>query len=260
MVFNLLPDYTGFAIAHLLSVVTVNLNNREGLLTTYRSIRSLVQGGVIEWIVIDGDSNDGSIEQLFLEAPYLKFGGLKVTIASEFDSGVYDAMNKGLRMSAGDFLLFLNSGDEVIDDKVLKEFIFGDSKDIKSDYSYLFGFEYEGVTRTPKPSYMIYWKMLTSHQSIIFSRNQIATGEYSLAYRYASDYELLWRVIRSKKFKILRSVLSRNATYGLSNKSPAEMRFEYYKVCSSYSNSIVSGLILFVKTIYEKLFLERKRF
>lgn len=100
----------------LLSIITVNLNNVHGLQKTMESV--IIQTcGSYEWIVIDGGSSDGSKE--LLEANKELFTHL----VSEPDSGVYEAMNKGILLAKGEYLSFMNSGDCFADESVLEYFL-----------------------------------------------------------------------------------------------------------------------------------------
>lgn len=87
-----------------LSIITVNLNNREGLHKTIDSVVSQTFKD-FEWIVIDGGSTDGSKELIGQYTDHFAYW------VSEPDNGIYNAMNKGIKQSQGDYLLFLNSGD-----------------------------------------------------------------------------------------------------------------------------------------------------
>ena len=87
-----------------LSIITVNLNNLEGLKKTYESVVSQTFTDY-EWIVIDGGSTDGSRE--FIEQHQDKFAYW----CSEPDKGIYNAMNKGIVRAKGEYLNFMNSGD-----------------------------------------------------------------------------------------------------------------------------------------------------
>lgn len=87
-----------------LSIITINYNNLQGLEKTYHSIVSQTCQD-FEWIVIDGGSTDGSKE--FIEEHKCKFSYW----VSEPDKGIYNAMNKGITLSSGEYLNFLNSGD-----------------------------------------------------------------------------------------------------------------------------------------------------
>lgn len=95
----------------LLSIITINLNNAEGLRRTLRSISPLLSEQV-EHIVIDGQSSDGSAEVIAQETaarPHVR------TIC-ERDTGIYNAMNKGITRALGEYIAFINSGDEAIPD------------------------------------------------------------------------------------------------------------------------------------------------
>lgn len=87
-----------------LTIVTINYNNIGGLQKTIKSVISQTDK-TFEWVVIDGGSNDGSKELICDYAEFFSY------FVSEPDGGIYNAMNKGIVASHGEFLLFLNSGD-----------------------------------------------------------------------------------------------------------------------------------------------------
>ena len=89
------------------SVITISYNNAEGLRKTMESVFSQTCADY-EFIVIDGGSNDGSVD-------IIKNGEQKLSFwCSEADKGVYNAMNKGVSHAKGDYLIFMNSGDTVM--------------------------------------------------------------------------------------------------------------------------------------------------
>jgi glycosyltransferase involved in cell wall biosynthesis len=99
-----------------LSIITINRNNSEGL---NKTIESIVSQAFIdfEYIVIDGASTDASVD-------IIKQYEDKITYwISEPDNGVYNAMNKGILKASGEYCLFLNSGDWLVDKKVISDFI-----------------------------------------------------------------------------------------------------------------------------------------
>jgi|WetSurMetagenome_2_1015567.scaffolds.fasta_scaffold22388_2 glycosyltransferase involved in cell wall biosynthesis len=95
-----------------ISIITVNLNNASGLQKTIESVTSQTFKG-FEYIIIDGASKDGSISVI------KKFEDQITYWISEPDSGIYSAMNKGIRKSNGTYLQFVNSGDYFVNDMVL---------------------------------------------------------------------------------------------------------------------------------------------
>lgn len=95
-----------------LSVITINYNNRAGLERTFESVMPQLCED-IEYIVIDGASDDGSRALIEKNADALAYW------CSEPDGGIYNAMNKGVRHAEGEYLLFLNSGDFLCESDVL---------------------------------------------------------------------------------------------------------------------------------------------
>lgn len=87
-----------------LSIITINYNNRDGLKKTIESVIAQTVKD-FEWVVIDGGSTDGSKELIEEYSNHIDY------YVSEPDGGIYNAMNKGIKASHGEYLQFLNSGD-----------------------------------------------------------------------------------------------------------------------------------------------------
>lgn len=96
----------------LISIITINFNNQAGLARTLSSASQQTYGNW-EQIVVDGGSGDGSVE--VIHNPNFKIDRW----VSEPDRGIYHAMNKGIRMARGRYLMFLNSGDHLLDSNTL---------------------------------------------------------------------------------------------------------------------------------------------
>ncbi len=100
-------------MAKSLSIITINYNNADGLRKTIESVVHQTYSD-FEYIIIDGGSTDGSVEVLSGYEERLSFW------VSEPDKGIYNAMNKGLKVAAGDYVLFMNSGDFLYDESVVE--------------------------------------------------------------------------------------------------------------------------------------------
>ena len=87
-----------------ISIITVNYNDKDGLEKTIKSVLNQ-ENTVFEYLVIDGNSADGSKDVIEKYKDKIDYW------VSEPDSGIYNAMNKGILAATGDYLLFLNSGD-----------------------------------------------------------------------------------------------------------------------------------------------------
>jgi len=178
-----------------LSIITVNLNNARGL---QKTIESVVEQTWLDFelIIVDGASTDGSIEviQHFNNSMIQQFHWL-----SEPDSGVYQAMNKGIRMAKGEYLLFLNSGDFLVDDRVLTEvFSINRTADIlcgRCDVS-----ENGKVVWTSNPPDLVTFGKLynvgLAHQSTFIKRSLFdKLGLYREDFKYNSDIDFWYRSI-----------------------------------------------------------------
>jgi len=106
-----------------LSVITINYNNASGLQKTMESV--LNQSATdFEYIIVDGASTDTSCQVIIDKC--LEVNGetvvneMLVKCVSEVDNGIYHAMNKGIKMSKGEYVQFLNSGDSLANDKVVE--------------------------------------------------------------------------------------------------------------------------------------------
>lgn len=100
-----------------LSIITINYNNAEGLRKTLASVASQTYAD-IEHVIVDGGSTDGSVDVIreLATRPTIKW-------VSEKDKGIYNAMNKGIRMATSEYIQILNSGDILFDANVTKRMI-----------------------------------------------------------------------------------------------------------------------------------------
>lgn len=98
------------------SIITINFNNRDHLERTIKSVLSQ-KNCRYEFIIIDGGSNDGSIEVIKKYESHISYW------ISEIDTGIYDAQNKGIKVATSQYLHFLNSGDYYVDENVLSRFL-----------------------------------------------------------------------------------------------------------------------------------------
>ncbi len=96
-----------------LSIITINYNNRNGLEKTIGSVVGQTFDD-FEYLIIDGGSKDGSVEIIQQHAGKVSYW------ISESDSGIYNAMNKGIKLAKGEYCLFLNSGDYLLNENVLR--------------------------------------------------------------------------------------------------------------------------------------------
>lgn len=96
------------------SIITVNFNNPEGLERTIKSVANQTYRD-FEYIIVDGASTKGDVDIIRKYETHIS------KWVSEKDSGIYNAMNKGVQMASGDYCLFMNSGDELYSPTMLED-------------------------------------------------------------------------------------------------------------------------------------------
>ena len=212
-----------------ISIITINYNNLSGLKKTYNSIKNQTAlTNYYEWIVIDGNSIDGTnqwFNELLLECNY--------KYISEPDNGIYNAMNKGIDLCKGEYILFLNSGD-IFYNKTSLEYL---NNIISKNYNYdliLFGFFYNNSKRYPKPLWWRYWSLPTSHQSILYKYDLLIANKYNEDYMFASDYDHFLKILKNKLL-ILRDnfILIENEKFG-SDRNFKTLKNEYKSIFINY--------------------------
>ncbi len=196
------------------SIITVTYNAENVLQRTLDSIKSQSWPN-IEHIIVDGASTDGTLN---MAEEYAQESAEDsehiVRIVSEPDKGLYDAMNKGLRLATGDYICYMNAGDfypneTVITDMVLRTdlldyrkeelpaVLYGDTDIVDDDGSYLHA-------RRLAPPERLTWRsfrhgMLVCHQAF-YARLDIAREiDYNLAYRHSADVDWCIRVMKEAK-------------------------------------------------------------
>ena len=189
----------------MLSIVTVNLNNATGLSRTLESLKAQGDGN-FQWVFMDGLSKDNSV---MLANEFKR--DIDVVV-SEPDTGIYNAMNKAIRSSVGDYILFLNSGDVFASSDAIEHI----SKNLEGDVDLLtFGFEVRGTARMPKPNWWRFWSLPTSHQAIVYKRSLLMDFPFDEKYRFASDFDQFLRINAKPRYvKKINSILVVNEQYG----------------------------------------------
>ncbi len=207
-----------------LSIITVNLNNAKGLSNTIDSVLRQPHLAV-EFIVIDGGSVDESLAIIKGVADKLSYW------VSEGDSGIYAAMNKGIKQARGNYLLFLNSGDTLVADQPLDECLslLGDHPDI---VSCCIRVERDGLSdelRSPIKKFTLQNLLMDSlpHQSTLIKRSLFLDhGFYDEGLRVGADWDFWLRLASHPiRYKHLALVLSRMEKEGLG----ANMNNHHYK-------------------------------
>lgn len=186
------------------SIITVTFNAASVLEDTIQSVITQTYKNV-EYIIVDGDSSDRTLEIANKYKEHIH------CIISEPDKGLYDAMNKGIKMATGDYLCFLNAGDELHEDDTLQlmvhsitgrelpDVIYGETAIVDEEGHFL------RMRRLAAPEELT-WEsfkkgMLVCHQAF-FARRTLAPL-YDLSYRFSSDFD--WCIKIMKKSRIMHN-------------------------------------------------------
>lgn len=184
-----------------ISIITVCYNAAPFIERTIQSVLAQTHPA-IEYLVIDGASTDQTMEIV------CRYRNRISQVISEPDKGLYDAMNKGLRMATGDYVLFLNADDELFDDQVL-EWVFATEADADVYYGDAALIDYQGKiiglrsTYTPHkvPNHLhwksLRWGMVVSHQAFIVKRS--IAPPYDLQYKICADIDWMIRCLKKSK-------------------------------------------------------------
>ena len=181
------------------SIITVNYNNREGLRKTIESVIHQTYHDY-EFIVIDGGSDDGSVDVL------KKYNSHITHWVSEKDNGIYNAMNKGILRATGEYLNFMNSGDCYYSADILEKV-----NNYKIDTDFIVGKDYHYSEKSHKghvssqPPYitMIHFFISTlDHQSSFIKRELFRNSLYNENYQWVSDWIFFTEKIVSEKKRV----------------------------------------------------------
>jgi glycosyltransferase involved in cell wall biosynthesis len=233
-----------------ISVITVVYNGEKHIGRTIESVLGQTCKA-LEYIIIDGKSSDGTLEVI------KRYKGIH-KVVSEPDNGLYDAMNKGLKEATGDYVWFLNSGDQIYSrDTVekLEEGLSGNPDMIYGGTMIIDEEQNEVGDRRLKPPARLTWKsfrqgMVVCHQSLIVKREK--APDYNLAYKYSADIDWAIRSARqADKIQNSNMILSRFLEGGLTEhhiKAGLKERFaimrHYYGLIPTILRHFVFGIRL----------------
>lgn len=177
------------------TVVTVVFNDAQNLEATLKSVICQTYSN-IEYIVIDGGSNDGTLEIIRKYEESIDYW------VSERDEGIYDAMNKGVDLASGSWINYMNAGDQFFDEMVIESIFINEIRHDEADVIYgdvlVVYPEYNYMSKVRKAGRLSdLWKgMQFSHQSVLIAADYIRQNKFNLTYRLAADFNLIYSAYR----------------------------------------------------------------
>ncbi len=241
----------------LFSIITITYNASSTLPSTLRSVKEQTCH-LYEYLLIDGDSQDDTV------AIASKSGIENMTILSEKDKGLYDAMNKGLGMAKGDYVIFLNAGDafhspttlETIADAVMDNdypgIVYGQTQIVDSSRRRI------GDRHLTAPEVLTLDSfkegMVVCHQAFIVLRKLV--DNYDTRYRFSADYEWCIRCLqRSHRNFYIDDILIDYLSEGLTTANHKKSLWERFKIMCRYYGTfptIVRHVSFLIRNIRRK--------
>lgn len=190
-----------------ISVITVNYNDKQGLKKTIESVVNQCLKE-FEFIIVDGGSTDGGKELIESYKDKIDYW------VSEPDNGIYNAMNKGIKVAKGEFVIFMNSGDTFANSEILQKV----ENELVNEFDIYYG-DYNRVktnsvrkkTYPEKLSFSFFYTGSLSHQSTFIRRKLFDDiFLYNEEYKIASDWEFFVYAICYKNipYKYLKMTIS----------------------------------------------------
>ena len=248
------------------TLVTITYNAASVFMRTAESVLAQTYH-CVEHIIVDGASKDGTAD-MAMEYKRRSDGmanGHEVRVVSEPDKGLYDAMNKGLRLATGDYVCFLNAGDELHEDDTLQlivhslaglaelpDVIYGRTAIVDREGHFL-------RMRRLEPPENLTWRsfrqgMLVCHQAF-FARRDRAVA-YDLRYRFSADFDWCIRVMKqSTVLHNTRLTLIDYLNEGMTTRNHrASLRERFRIMCRHYGTvqTVALHLKFAIRLLYKK--------
>ena len=229
-----------------ISIITVTFNSEKTIRDTIESVLSQDYDN-IEHVIIDGDSKDNTIE-------IVRSYGDKISyFISEKDDGIYDAMNKGIKLAEGTWTIFLNSGDIFYDENILLNF----SKILeKKDEDVIHA---DTVVRYENMKYNSSSKIFNHkthripfcHQSSFTKTSILNKNLFNLKYKLSSDFELFLRLFKQKKkFTKVNMIIAEIESGGLSDTNRFQVLKENFDILKTNKMLTLSRSMIIFDFIY----------
>ena len=199
-----------------------------------------------EFIVIDGGSSDGTLEVISKYKKDIDY------FTSENDHGIYDAMNKGIEQSNGDWICFMNAGDRFYNKSTIKKLF--EKKEIDDDI--LAGdciADYKSFTKYIKTKNFnkIKYGMIFCHQSVFVKASLYKRKNFDLKFKIASDFNFFyWCYLSKVNFKLINLPVSVISIGGLSDHLKYKVFIENRKIIRQYSKPNLNVEIIYLIKIF----------
>lgn len=224
-----------------ISIITINLNNNNGLKRTIESVL-IQENNNLEQIIIDGGSTDGSISTIKKYEIQFRKKGIPLRWYSEKDNGIYYAMNKGINIATGTYCYFLNSGDFFLTQEATKKF---EELNSNTDFIYFnIRTNLRQITYPPKLTFLFFFRWTICHQAIFIRRSIFKEhGGFDTNYKLTADWVHLIENIglRNATYEHINKTITFFQEDGISSMQTSQTQIK--KERAVYLNSIIPSII-----------------
>lgn len=220
------------------TVITVCYNASATIRRTIESILCQTYKE-FEYLIIDGKSTDDTFNIVNEYQTEFEEQGIIYRIVSEKDNGIYDAMNKGIKLATGDWIIFMNADDSFYDENVLQEVfgvnnvkeygvVYGDC--IRNDGSGNYYMQANAADTLPK-------QMPFMHQAVFARRNLCLKYPFELKYKLCADYNMFFHIYaEGQKFLQIDKIICNYSIRGISGKALLDAQTEVIEIKKCFQN------------------------
>lgn len=211
-----------------ISIVTITYNCVDTIECTLQSVVSQDCGdNNWEYIVIDGGSNDGTIEVL------KKYDSTFSYFISESDKGIYDAMNKAIGVASGEWIIFMNAGDCFVNEHTISDIM---QSTFDKNVDVIYG---DAVAKYPWGKILLPARFFSEHdinlpfchQSTLVRTNLMKERKFDLKYKIAADYNFFYSLFKEKRiFQYITMPIAIYDAIGFSTSRVLETYMEVAKI------------------------------
>jgi glycosyltransferase involved in cell wall biosynthesis len=224
----------------LLTVVTATYNSEKTIKDTIESVLNQNYPN-IEYVIIDGDSKDFTLDIIKSYENKFKAKGISYKWISEKDSGIYDALNKGIEISSGEWISFLGSDDYYLKDSLE---LYGKEIVKRPDYDFIYSKVqiFQGNKDLKLVDREWSWKVFKrrmdiAHVGAFHNRNYFKKyGKFSTSYKIAGDYELMLRAQSLLKAFQINTITAKMNYGGISNQNVLKSLNETFRAKNETGN------------------------
>lgn len=227
----------------LFSIITVTFNAESEIERTLESVASQTYSDY-EFIVIDGKSKDKTVELVNSHPVHVD------VLISEPDKGIYDAMNKGINIAKGNYIIFMNAGDTFASTDALaiaKKYLSGSEVDLLAGSAKVIYPDHSIKKKTGTKPYKGSKYMPVCHQSLFAKRDVLLRFPFDLSYKLAADFNFVMHAVNANcSFRLIDDDISLVSAGGVSDIKRCAVWNEYQRVHDKFNKPTLNSNAFYI--------------